>query len=212
MQRSPEPLLPQRIVIEFEAADCREKFAQVLGLQCSAIPSAWALVCFSQGIQEFEAALEWHPRSTTIRGIQIFDTMKQVFVDSAELPDVPFVCRMTGDPSQYFAVADSEEARVLDIDWGRHWALTKADVSPILYDRKNRLVAAPSSLPFPRLLARALCLCSGATPLSLTLRRDQERSYAVFREVPPEISDMAAQKLGTSFVPETIDFSEQLLP
>jgi len=206
VQRSTEPLLPCRIALEFESPLESRRLAEVLGVARSHTPPAWTLACFSQEVAEFESSLEWHPKNVSIRGVEIFDPTRMAFIDGLEIPDGPFLCRSISDLSLMFAVNGAEEARIDDADWGRYWALAKASVAAILHDRRRRLIAVPTTVPLPRLLARALCLCSGMAPSILVgERRRGARDYMIFAEVPSEVADKVAQKLGVGFVPQTIN-------
>jgi hypothetical protein len=201
-----EPLVPRALVLETEAPDACRKFAENLGIGFSEIPSSWTLACFSQGLGEFEARLEWHPRNVSLGGILVYDPSLLTFQPPESLPVGSFLCRPALEASAFFAVTGDLEARVEDPDWGRHWALAKASVAAIKHDRRNRLVAVPKAVPLPRLLARALCLASGQGPRALAGdRRAGSRDYYIFGDVPPEIADRVAQKLGVSFAPQPIN-------
>lgn len=204
-----EPFAPNRVVIEFDEADGSNRLAEGLGIGRSHVPPAWSLACFSRGITDFEGSLEWHPRNGSLRGIEFYDPTRLAFIPDLDVGDGPFLCRSITDPSLMFAVKGTEEARIDDTDFGRYWALFTTSVAAIIHDRRKRLVAVPTAAPLPRLLARALCLCSGLAPS--VLRGDRHRGlrdYLVFNEIPAEIADKVAQKLGVGFVPQTINASE----
>lgn len=212
-QHSTEPLVPCRILLEFDAPDDSRRVAETLGIGRSHVPPAWTLACFSRGLTEFEASFEWHPRNGSIRGVEIYDPSRLAFIEGMEMPDGPFLCRSIGDPSLMFAVNGDQEARIDDPDFGRHWALAQTNVAAILHDRRKRLVAVPTAAPLPRILARALCLCSGYVPSVLIGdRRKGLRDYLVFADVPAEVADKVTQKLGAGFVPQTINTLEHVQP
>jgi hypothetical protein len=207
--RSTEPLLPRRIVYEFEEPDDSRKLAHRLGIGYSSTLPTWALACFSQGLSEFEEKLQWHPRNASLSGVHLFDPNRLAFVYCDRLPDGPFLCRSTADVSLVLAVNKDHEARIEDPDWGRYWALAKACVAAVEYDRRKRLIAVPAVAPLPRLLARALCLGSGEAPrLIVGDRRTGLRDYLVFCDIPPEIADKVAQRLGVGFAPQTINIPD----
>jgi hypothetical protein len=201
-----EPLSPRRIMLEFESPGDAQALAQRLGIGASLVPASWSLACFSQGLSEFEAGLEWHPRNISLTGIHIYDPSKLAFVNSDAPLDGSFLCRSVVDHSLIMIVRKDEEARVTDHDWGRHWALSNAGIAAIHHDLRKRYLAVPVVAPLPRLLARALCLCSGMAPFLLHEERHSGfRDYFIFSEIPPEIANKVAEKLGICFLPKAIN-------
>ena len=88
----------------------------------------------------------------------------------------------------------------LEPDWGRYAILSACSMRNLQYDPVKRDVLVPLGTPLPALLARALGLCSGYAPR--TGRRSGEAdpdlriSYEVFRDVPPSIFRLVADKAG----------------
>jgi hypothetical protein len=211
--QSNEPLLPRRVTLDFETPDDGRRLAQCLGIGFSSTPSAWTLACFSQGLNEFEASLQWHPRNLSLSSIQVYDPNRLAFVPCEEVPEGPILCRSAANSSLMYVVVENQEARVEDADWARHWALAKASVAAVRHDRRKRLVATPAAAPLPRLLARALCLASGDAPKPIAGdRRMGLPNQLIFGAVPPEIADKVAQKLGLGFAPQTINIPDPALP
>ncbi len=208
-----EPLAPDRVLIEFHDLDGCGRLANALGIGVSQVPSAWTLACFSREMAEFENSLEWHPRDASLRDIEYYDPSLLAFTPTMDAGEGPFVCRSVANTGLMFAVKGPNEARIAEMDLGRYWALFVASVASILHDRKKRLVAVPMAAPLPRLLARSLCLCSGLAPTLLKGdRRKGTRDALVFSEIPPEIADKLAQKLGVGLVPQTINTAEATAP
>lgn len=212
-QPAEEPLAPDCVLIDFHDVDGCGRLANALGIGVSQVPPAWTLACFSGGVAEFENSLEWHPREASLRDIEYYDPSLLAFTPTIDAEEGPFVCRSVANPGIMFAVKGPHEARIAEPDFGRYWALFIASVASILYDRRKRMVAVPTAVPLPRLLARSLCLCSGLAPTLLKGDRHKStRDALVFSEVPPEIAEKLAQKLGVGLVPQTINTAEAAAP
>ena len=88
----------------------------------------------------------------------------------------------------------------LEPDWGRYAILSACSKRILQYDPEKRDVLVPLGTPLPALLARALGLCSGYA--SRINRRSEKRDldlstrYEIFRDVPPSIFRMVADKVG----------------
>jgi len=96
------------------------------------------------------------------------------------------------------------------MDWARYWAHHQAGTTGLGYDAPRRLFAVPVKVPLPRLLARALCLCSGMPPLQIDLERVfGSREFTVFTDVPSEVAFKVADKLGSALVPKTFSAIEE---
>jgi len=93
-----------------------------------------------------------------------------------------------------------EGARVAFIDgpeWGRHVELSASGASSIRYDAKRKIFAIRASCPPPRVIARALCLCSGCLPDIQESQGDNSKTlWLAFKDVPPPVAGMVSEKLG----------------
>ena len=88
----------------------------------------------------------------------------------------------------------------LEPDWGRYAILSACSKRILQYDQAKRDVLVPLGAPLPALLARALGLCSGYAPRTGQRRgkRDSDfpNRYEIFRDVPPSLFRMVADKAG----------------
>src|SRR5262249_31435723 len=99
----------------------------------------------------------------------------------------------------YYLWRTTESARI-DPDWGRFFILKMAGRNVLHYDRMGSAVVLPATIPLPKLLARALCLCSGLVP-SIVPRAAVANSavsvplFRVYPSVPLEFAQIVAGKL-----------------
>jgi len=190
----PDPLLPTRVVVEFEDAEKAQALGAAFGIEVGATAASWSMACLSASCQDFEASLGWRPRTLRNEELKFYDPEKCGFVPSSH--DSQGLGMRLDDPSFVCIVRGAQEAVVQDLDWARYWAHAEAGTSCLRYDPARRLFAAPANLPLPRLIARSLALCSGHPPVQTKLRLgfglDQ---WLVFRDVPKEISLKVTEKL-----------------
>ena len=207
-QPNAEFLTPDRITLDFESPEDAGRLSERLDINCSEVPSAWTLACFSDGIEEFENSLEWHPRNLTFGGVEVYDVGKLHFVDSPAPTEGEFFCRTLANPaspSRYYVVNGPNEARIDEPDFGRFWAISNSNIAPIIFDSRNHLMGVPIATPLPRLLARSACLCSGLAPMiRRSLRRAGGRDYFLFSAVPFPVAQKIAEKLNLTLSPQAL--------
>ena len=109
-----------------------------------------------------------------------------------------------------FWIWHNNKCAPVDLNWGRWLMLQKAKKNVMAYDYKNRQLFCPSSVPLPRLLARAMTLCSGTMPHQETLCYEdtsfkrvvqqgelrQTYTFDVYDEVSQSMAVMLRNKLG----------------
>lgn len=83
----------------------------------------------------------------------------------------------------------------VDPDWGRFFVLKSQSRHILYYGQRSHTFIHPLTIPLPKLIARALALCSGEAPL-LSESSKIGQTQAVYRTVPQSIAAIAAQKLG----------------
>jgi len=207
----PDRLLPNRVVVEFDDVENGAQMASGLGVEISGTPAGWSLACMSASCQDFESSLAWRARTLRNEELKFYDPERCGFVPYQ--PDSEGLGVRLDDPSFACIIRRDQEAVVNDLDWGRCWAHAEAGTSCLRYDRNRKLFAVPSRLPLPRLIARALALCSGFPPIHTKLKLNFiSDQWLVFQDVPREVALKVTEKLGLPAVPTPLNDLQQILP
>lgn len=206
----PERLLPDRITLTFQDPNDAARIASALQIGFDNNPASWVLACFSCDVEIFEASLSWRPRTLRDSELRFYAPGTSVFNPGTLEQCGPCLAQRADDPSWACLLRDNQEAVVEDLDWARFWAHREAGISCLAYDASRKLFAVPTRIPLPRILARALCLCSGNAPMTENLGHFSRTSeVALFRDVPKEVAFKIADKLGSTLVPKTITSIEE---
>ena len=87
----------------------------------------------------------------------------------------------------------------------------------LLYDSKRFLFATPSSVPLPRLISRALILCTGLAPSEAVLQGkpvEMLPEYChlnIYDAVVPSIAEMVSNKLGQKLINYNLEIKNGVL-
>lgn len=84
-------------------------------------------------------------------------------------------------------------------DWARYWVMQECNVDVLYYDKNTAYLAHPVTTPLPRLLERALTLCSGNAPEVRRLKGGKTE-YLLFSEVPEEVASLIATKVSQTLM------------
>jgi hypothetical protein len=201
--------VPTRVELQAESDDELGAVARRLGIAYLPTPPAWLISSASATLDDVLARLEWKadPELNWVR--REFDPQAIRFTPSA--PSCPASLRLTRyqhrvKPDQLFLLWRGEESARIDARWGRYAVLAAANRRVLLYDEQRHRLAVPAGAPLPRLLGRALCLCSGWPPdfvPATLLRSRQAGSWGVdlYSAVSPEIADCISEKAGQRLWP-----------
>lgn len=196
-------LAPSRIEVQGQTHDALARFAEGLGLVYAYPPPAWAICKLTRTLSDYLASLQWQPQPDINWERWDFDPHMERFAKgSSELPGQLRLSRYA-DPSRprlIHRLWRGSECADVDPVWGRFAVLSSAGKQVLAYDETSGDLAVPESVPLPRLLARALTLCSGVAPTpegvtpSLSSRGKGRRT--VYRGVSPDVVMMVAGKLA----------------
>jgi len=181
---------------EITLADCASACRVPLAGQ---LPASWALANVSGSIAEYEASLSWKPDAPLNWRMGIFDPSVLVFRRADDplaesLRSVPaYLTEHTHPVTQqrYCRWTKDDEYSLVLKDWGRWLALFTVNRRIISYDSRRQRLAVPSSVPLPRLLARAATLCSGRAP-----HIEIDHNLRVYDSVPVNLAELIAGKCG----------------
>ncbi len=201
------PLLPNRLLLEADSLEDIDRLSQETKIPFGHTPASWSILSFAASLDEYASTLSWEqgPELNWVRSDYDVDTM--VFQEPA---DNSGSLRLSSysDPVRTRRICylwDGGKRALVDRDWGRYLALSRAGRNVLQYDVRGRVLAVPTSSPLPRLFARALTLCSGYTATSTTpgnsvVRAGNASRLDVFSGIPPSIADTTGAKLGQQLV------------
>ena len=202
-------LVPKRVTVQAEDVRELEAIAKFLKIPFMETPSAWSLLHFAASIDDYLATLQWSNETELTWKCKIFDPSSLQF---RSFPETDTDIRL----SQYSHPVQNTQIHYLwkegrctkiDRDWGRYVVLKTLRRNVLVYDQRRFIMAVPVGAKLPRLLERALTLCSGyvttlveSLPFSPTIK-----GFNLFRAIPPQIAEMAAAKLGQTLSAHSLD-------
>ena len=189
-------------VIKVEVAD------EAMLAQCAAacrlpisgkLPAAWTLANASGCLSDYVATLEWKPDAPLNWQQRVFDPRALFFrrADDPRSADLLMrVPRLTEHINPITSLRDCRWTKegfyaMIASDWGRWLALSVANEKALLYDARRQRLAAPFSVPLPRILARAATLCSGQASYT-----DTAQKRNIYDSVPASLAELIAHKCG----------------
>lgn len=199
---------PMRIEIEANDFSDMVQFCQDVGIRIAREPPSWSLALRAGDLRGYLSRLTWSddPEIGWLR--QDFDPRSGKFGVPRNTPQ-----RLSRyqDPIRglwRYRLLRGTSSAAVDTAWGRwavlHWASRRV----INHDAATGLLSVPAGIPLPRLIARALVLCSGRSPGlapagSLepppeVASGDQASWVETYSAVPADIFEVIASKLGQS--------------
>jgi hypothetical protein len=192
---------PARVTIMGESKEYLASFAAEESLAFQEIPASWTIANFSASLGDYLSTRDWTRMDELNWDASEFDVERLHYTTGATAGETKLI-RYTHPSRQYpihYLWRGSEATRV-NPDWGRYSVLKAAARNVIHYNRAASVVLIPATIPLPKLLARALCLCSGLVPKLLpgSAVVNSPVTAPVFRaysEVPREFAQLVAAKL-----------------
>ena len=209
-QASELVLASKRVVVQVEDVRELDAIANFLKISFRETPSAWSLLHFAGSIDDYLATLQWSNDTELNWQRQTFDPS---FLQFRSLQETESNIRLSrySHPSRntkiYYLWQDGQCTQI-DPDWGRYIVLKALRMNVLIYDRRRFIMAVPASAKLPRLLERALTLCSGyiATYVEkLPSTQLEIHGFNLFRAIPPQIAEMVATKLGQILSLKSLD-------
>lgn len=194
---------PRRIAVRAEEEAGLLRLAAELGVPYEQNPPAWQLACMSSSTTGIQEDGTWTAADVEPNWIcRYFDPHRLGFYRQESGLQHP--CRLAKyvrpitNQTLYWLWRDGKRL-VVDPEWGRYLVLQRIGRNVLFYDRRSLVLAVPVGAPLPRLLARAVTLCSGYAPAflpgSIGTEKDLRR-FDVYRWVPASIAKLVAEKLG----------------
>lgn len=202
-QAARAPFAPARIEIQAASDAALQKVAERLGVTYQPYPPAWSLGSMAGSLEDFMARLQWSCRPDLNWDRVDFDPAQLCFSGRRQ-HGAPLVLSRYQDPLRgqpvFWAWRGDECAPVDDPSLGRYAVLAASGRLAISYDPVACTLAVPATVPLPRLLARAACLCSG---LACSIEEQPPPAagvtsprFQLYSSIPPDVHQAIAIKLG----------------
>ncbi|MBI4773311.1 MAG: hypothetical protein HY788_03865 [Deltaproteobacteria bacterium] len=204
-ERRPGPLglLPDTIMFESESEEAMVDFCSDLRIRWAAVPPAWTLVNWCGTLSEYEATLNFQIPETLNWTRFDFSLNSNGFV-RATSNSFPRYTRYLNPATKlplHVFFRDSHGAEV-DLSWGRYLLLKSKGITATAYDERRFRLCVPIKIPLPTIVARAVCLCSGKSPVhranEFLVQGFECQDWLMFEDVPPQIAVAALAKVGQS--------------
>lgn len=198
------PYAAARIEIEASTPALLDLLADRLGIEYRDQPPAWSLVQACPSVREYLAALEWLERPDLNWDRRDFDTARLAFVPGDPAADGLRLSSYAHPGGWEWRewLWDGARSADADRDWGRYVLLMDAGVQVLQYEPVAGTVTVPLQVPLPKMLARALVLCSGSAP---SYGAGQGLGTRVHAGVPQPIAEVALAKVGQDVPVTTTD-------
>ncbi len=211
-------ILPDAVIFETLDELVFNEVACILGVQYAGkIPVAWVIANGSCDIGEsFDRAEEYkgNKLNWTCRRFNSNKLSFQKYVSEDILPQLFEYTNPVSQKKVYLYVGDDNMKKV-ERDWGRYYLLNKFDKHVLVYDSRKHVLAVPGYVPLPKLLARALTLCSGLASYKQTLTCDIHHLHKVlpvdiYKGVTVSMANLIASKVGQNLNIFTANFDEEV--
>lgn len=198
-------------VVTVEAAD--EAMLSQCAVACrlpisGELPAAWTLANASGSLTDYEATLDWKIDAPLNWQQRVFDPRTFFFRRTDDPYSAELLTRLPRLTEHINPITQQRDCRwtkegfyaMIARDWGRWLALAVANEKALLYDIRRQRLAAPFSVPLPRLLARAATLCSGQASYT-----DIANKRNVYDSVPASLAELIARKCGQTYKPALLE-------
>lgn len=198
---------PARVSIAAESTEDLASIAKAAGVEFQRIPVSWSILNFSASLPDYLSGCNWARTDKLNWDEQQFDVDRVCFTENnGSLQDTQLI-RYIHPSRQYpiYYLWKGMEAVRVDPDWGRFAILETARRDILHYDHSVAALFLPVTVPLPKLLARALCLCSGFAPRVVSSNgvvgsELPSTSFRVYGDIPPEFARVVAAKIGQKLI------------
>jgi len=206
--------VPDVITVEADSAETLRNITDETGILLSAVtPVAWEIANYCISLVELEEKLNFVNREDINWGKKVFDEDRLRFCFSKEVQKNGYILAEYTHPltkQKMHWLWSGSEAAEIDRDWGRYLALKKCNKNVIFYNRRYEYIGVPLTVPLPRILARAVALCSGKAPLinyinCTELGLPSDLFFQFYAEVPEVVAKIVSQKVGQKLIFNKLD-------
>lgn len=193
-------LIPTRIALQAEDISELQQLANSLNFTFLDNPPAWSVSYFSGSLQDYQQSLTWSQQRELNWEKQEFNLKNFAFQNNSLNSRISL--RQYTHPkksTKVYYLWKSQENVEVDLAWGKYLVFQEINKNIITYDAKKFLLAVPISAKLPKLLDRALTLCSGYIPKFVEKIPKIDKNiygFDIYQSVPPQIAQITSQKLG----------------
>lgn len=203
---------PERITVQVESVEEMELVAAGLGITCITEPPAWTLLHFAGKLDDYLANCSWETANDLQWQRKDFDLshlqFRRFYQSQEDYRLSRYIDPVRSTPIHF--LWDGQRRAKVDVEWGRYALLRSKRLNILLYDKRKLILAELASVPIPRLLRRALALCSGYAPNfvpkeQLPFRAPDPLGINLFQDISPYMAKVLADKLGQKLKTQNID-------
>jgi hypothetical protein len=192
--------VPSRVTVRSHDIENLKFFCREAGLVIEAEPPCWKLATFSADIDTYTTSLKW------VEGHELnwkswqFEPEYCEFRSARSESGASRLMRYLDPVRNIFRYRLWRETRYanVDADWGRYIVLRESGFNVLFYDQMHHILAIPRNAYLPRLLQRAVGLCSGMMPFTYNVRSNDRKAMDLFQSVPPKVAEIISHKVGQS--------------
>jgi hypothetical protein len=216
LSRSQNINIPVSINIEAVDTATIQEIAAETGISCAVErPAAWDLVNFSASLAEVKQSLQWQNRAALNWNHKIFSTRRLIFLNQEEekLEHRLIVYKNPNTQQSQHWLWNGTNAAEVEREWGRYLVLSNTGLSVLLYDEDHCKLAVPVTVSLPCLLARALAMCTGLSPVLATTVKQignipAKHPVQIYSGVPSVIANLIAEKVGQKITITSLENEE----
>ena len=191
-------LYATRINLIADTFDDLASFAKEQRLDCGEIPSAWSILHLAGSLDDYMRTLTPENLDSLNWDREDFDPKSLSF--GKVLQEAAVTLGKYIDPIRGTALYVLRQAGMMarvEATWGRLAVMHSMACDALIYDTHAGALAVPISIPLPKLLGRALCLCSGFVPLEMTdIEFPKFRAKGkVYQRIPLRVAESVAVKI-----------------
>jgi hypothetical protein len=193
---------PRSFFVEGEDVSHLARTAAAAGVQFAEVHAAWSMVNAAGNIDSYAQSLTWrHEPEANLQ------------VSEFSLTSLRFGPPQTGAQGRrllryfprrlpsYYELRDGDRAARTDRDWGMYATLGAHGQNCLIHDSRAKIIAVPAGVPLPKLIARALALCSGLSPAWLPSTNaswpsQESNGFYIYTAVPDSIAETVFEKMG----------------
>ena len=195
---------PSRIFVRAPTVPALQELATVLGVQLAGGPPAWSIINCAASIQEYRESLAWENEDGLNWERRDFnpDDLRFTLPNGGTHPALRSLTNPVNNMRTHFYASGGRRSRV-DRSWGRYMVMQDLDKRVMYYDPQRCKLALPATLPPPKLIERALVLCSGYTPRVEDAPAGNSAGSSrlrVYGMIPMQIASLASEKLGQHLI------------
>jgi hypothetical protein len=206
LQEDKSRRFPSRISVKAETREELRIFAAYIGVSFQDNPASWRILNFAGSLSQLLAGNEWQ-RSERLNWEEREFSPEELRFSATQSSGETKLIKYIHPSRQYpvYFLWKGSEATRIDPDWGRFAILSGVGRNVIHYERCGGTLILPVSIPLPRILARALCLCSGSVPRlipgsSVLHPKVTSTLMRLYANIPPEFAQMIAEKLDQKLI------------